>query len=69
MNTDIKYTSQLTTERDGNTLRLVVQLQSTNPKPPTYAAGHATDPFLYRHLAINLLDGSTEHDYIGPFAA
>ncbi len=69
MNTDITYTSQLTTERDGNTLRLVVQLQTPNPTPPTYPAGHANDPFLYRHLAINLVDGSTDYDYIGPFAA
>lgn len=67
MNTDIAYSGQTTTERDGDVLRMVIQLRATNPNPPAYPDGYATDPFLYRHLAINLMDGTTMHDYLGPF--
>ena len=69
MTTDIAYTGQTTTERDGNTLRMVIQLQLTNPNPPKYPDGYATDPYLYRHMAMNLADGTTVYDYVGPFAA
>ena len=61
------FTNRTETETDGDLLRMTLQLQKRNLEPRPVPEGCVQDDLLYRHIGINLTDGTTAYDYIGPY--
>ena len=63
----MEFTKKIESESEGDLLRLTIQLNKRNPDARPVPDGCVVDDLLYRHHGINLTDGTTSYDYIGPY--